>query len=75
LIIHIDEDCEAGAVLVFLPVSLWEPSMYVTSKVNSDCMVYCIQLQTTTFNVGYQMRNGLSWIGCQSTSQVILRAV
>jgi ATP-dependent RNA helicase DHX29 len=22
LIIHIDEDCEAGAVLVFLPVSL-----------------------------------------------------
>jgi hypothetical protein len=58
LIIHIDEDYEAGAVLVFLPVSLWEPSMYVISKVNSDCMVYCIQLQTTTFNGGYQMRNG-----------------
>lgn len=58
LIIHIDEDYEAGAVLVFLPVSLWEPSMYVTSEVNSDCMVYCIQLQTNTFNVGYQMRNG-----------------
>jgi len=29
--------------------------MYVTSKVNR---VYCIQLETTTFNVGYQMRNG-----------------